>query len=92
MTLADLPTGELEKIKSSMKHKAFTKLVQSRIDDIKEREWGTQVVSDNDKVRLAKAQGMAEAWGAFLALPEVIDDELELRSKEEEKLAGLGKK
>lgn len=85
MTVADFETHELEVLESVLKNKAFEKMIKSRLADIKAFEWNQPVINTEGMIRLAKAKGMHSAWWSMLKMAEDIEDELELREREEEK-------
>lgn len=84
MTLQDIKTEDLDSIKELVSKKALVDLINSRILDIKKNEWELPVTDSKEQYRHARSQGMVDAWESLLQLPKSIDEEKELRAKEEE--------
>ena len=85
MTLQELTEAELASLEKAVKNRVLKKLISSRIQEIKDSEWGRPVYNNEGMVHLANARGYSSGWEAVLRLEDAIKEERELRLQEKEK-------
>ena len=83
MTLQELTSDELSQLRTTSKDPTLKKLMDSRIADIKNDDFSIAVKDIDGMLRREYLRGMCEAYSAVASLQAAVEEEYELRKKEE---------
>ena len=83
MTLQELTSDELSQLRTTSKDPTLKKLMDSRIADIKNDDFSIAVKDIDGMLRREYLRGMCEAYSAIANLSQAVEEEYELRKKEE---------
>jgi hypothetical protein len=82
MTLQNFSKEQLATLKSTTSSIPFKELLESRIEDIREDDFRNKVADVEGMLKREYNRGMAQAYESVLSLPEMVDEEEDLREKE----------
>lgn len=83
MTLQELTSDELSKLKEVSSDTVLRKLLESRLEDIKNDDFSIAIKDVEGMLRREYRRGMYEAFKSILGLEGAIKEEYDLRKKEE---------
>lgn len=83
MTLQELTSDELDKLKEASTNTVLSKLLESRLEDIKNDDFAVAVKDVEGMLKREYRRGMYEAFKSISGLGEAVKEEYELRKKEE---------
>lgn len=90
MTLQDLTSDELSRLKSILSDSVLRKLLESRVEDIKSDDFRLAVKDVDGMLKREYNRGMCQAYEVIAGLNASVDEEYDMR-KEEEALARVPK-
>ena len=83
MTLQDLTSDELSQLRVASKDLVLKRLIDSRVTDIKNDDFSIAVKDIDGMLKREYLRGMCEAYSAIANLSQAVEEEYELRKKEE---------
>jgi len=91
MTLQELTSDDLKALKDMAGNRVLKKLLESRMEDIKEDDFKTKVIDVEGMLKREFNRGMCVAFESVVNLEGMIKDEYDMR-KREQGLARAGKR
>jgi len=83
MTLQELTSAELSTLRDTVKGTVLKKLLESRIEEIKEADFSITIKDVDGMLRREYLRGMCEGYKAVLMMDSMIEEEYDLRKKED---------
>ena len=83
MTLQELTSDDLKALKDMAGNRVLKKLLESRMEDIKEDDFKTKVIDVEGMLKREFNRGMCVAFESVVNLEGMIKDEYDMRKREQ---------